>query len=156
MLEDALAQVACEEERARPLRSQRGKESQMGDADVLCLVDDSNSNGVCLPAASAAARAVNMPACVVSRSAINPLRTCSKTVHSTARCASGSLVLRPSRVTSRYDSHVSNCQASTTCSHSVRRNCRPNLCPLTALDATLISPCTASRLANVTGPQCDL
>ena len=36
-------------------------------------------------------------------------------------CGSGNRVLRPSRATSRYDSHDSNCHASTTCSHSVKR-----------------------------------
>ena len=94
-----------------------------------------NSNGACLPAANAAASVVNMPACVLSRCAFSPLRTCSKMDHSTARCASGSLVLRPSRATSRYDSQVANYQASTTWSHSATRNCKLSLWPLTAADA---------------------
>ena len=39
--------------------------------------------------------------------------------------------------TSRYASQFANCHASTTCSHSVRRKCWPNLSPLTAFAGLL-------------------
>ena len=47
------------------------------------------------------ASTVNMAACVISFWAANAERTRSKMAHSTARCGSGSRVLRPRRVTSR-------------------------------------------------------
>ena len=50
-------------------------------------------------------------------------------------------VFLPSRATSRYASQPSNCQASTTCSHSVTRKWSANLCPSTALAAS----CSSSR-----------
>jgi len=40
---------------------------------------------------------------------------------SISRCFSGNRVFRPNRLMPRYASHVFNCQASTTSSHSVIR-----------------------------------
>jgi len=54
--------------------------------------------------------------------ACNSSLTALKIAQSAFRCVSFSLVLRPSRTTSRYASQESNCQPSTTCSHSVIKN----------------------------------
>ena len=129
---------------------------QPNDPDSYYTSTTTKSNAECLFLVSAAARVVNIPAWVVSLLLISPTRICSKIDHSTARWASGNLVLRPKRATSRYASLVSNCQASTTCSHSVSKKCRLNLCPPTAFDAPLICSRTDSRLASVIAPQCAL
>jgi hypothetical protein len=110
------------------------------------------SNGGLWLAASAVASAVNMAACVKMPRSLICLCNRSKMDHKIARCASGSRVLRPSRATSRYAAQLSNCHASTTCSHSVNRKCGLNLWALTASDAARRSSFTSSRLARFTGP----
>ena len=54
-------------------------------------------------------------------------RPARKSTTSTARCASGSRVFLPSRATSRYASQLSNCHASTTCSHSSEQEMQAEL-----------------------------
>ena len=93
----------------------------------------------------AAANELNNSACVISLRAFNPARTRSKIDHNTKRCASESRVFLPRRTTSRYASQLSNCHASTTCSHSVSRKCRLNLWPTTAFEAS----CTRSRSTSL-------
>ena len=99
----------------------------MGHAEILCLVHHGEIEGRVLAFGNRCGQLVNMPGRVMTFRDRRPDRTSSKIDQRIARCGSGSLVFRPSRATSRYASHVSNCHASTTCSHSVRRNARLNL-----------------------------
>ena len=78
---------------------------------------------------------------------LRPSRTISKIDQSNLRCSSLSRVFRPRRFTSRYVSQVSNCQPSTTYSHSVVKNRCENLCSPTFCEACRISSETCASVA---------
>ena len=70
---------------------------------------------------------MNISERVISSRDLRADLTRSKIDQTMARCGSFSRVLRPNRITSRYESHESNCHASTTCSHSMIKNGSENL-----------------------------
>ena len=126
LLEDPLAEVAGEKEAVRAIRPVPPG-NELGDAEVLCFVDDGEVEGGRLRSpvrrgqsgeqartGDQAARRRARPHPLEDRPEDRPLR-------------SGSRVFRPSRATSRYASQLSSCQASTTWSHSVNRNCGTEL-----------------------------
>src|SRR5438105_2024140 len=113
-----------------------------------------SKNGFFRPAIDAVNR-LNMVACVINPLAESPLRTCSKIVHRILRYCSDSLVLQPRRGTSRYSCQLSSCHASTTCSHSVRKKRRVNLCPDTEADASSISFAMVADDTNLAKPNYD-
>ena len=135
-------------------RPRAREEPQMGHADVLRLIHHRKVKGRILATfGHAVASLVNMPDRVIIFRDKRSARTRSKIDQRIARCGSGSLVFRPSRTTSRYASHVSNCHASTTCSHSVRRNWSLNLWVPTCSPAARNRSRTTSRGARLGLPK---
>jgi hypothetical protein len=85
------------------------------------------------------AKALNRSASVTRFLFRSSFRTISKIDQRVWRCASGSLVLRPSRATSRYSSQVSSCQASTTCSHVSNQSDNVCSCSIAAFSRAMYS-----------------
>ncbi len=102
LLEDALAQVAGEEQAVGALAAQRGEKAQLRDADILRFIDHDVFEGRMLPLPDSPARRLNMPARVMAPCAARRARTAAKIdQRAMARCASGKRVFLPRRFTSR-------------------------------------------------------
>ena len=95
-MKDPLAEIAGEEERIRAVLPERGKETQLSDADVLAFIDDCEIEWRRDVAGQFVGTEKTCDS-VSSPFASRLARTVEKICHRTARCASGSRVFRPRR-----------------------------------------------------------